>query len=1159
VKIKSHSAVPALVLSICGLLAPALRAQEFRARIQGMVTDPSQAVVVGAAVTLFNVNTGVQTVRQTNETGLYRFDSVDPGSYTLSVVVTGFSKFVQENIQAQALGDITVNAMLKPGGVSESVTVLESPVAVQFNSTSNVLTVDTKLAAELPRFDRNPFKLSLLNPAVQETRRGEMAPYLSWAANSLELGGGTNQKNDLQVDGSPIGVSFKAGYVPNADAVQEVNIQQNSVDAEAGHSAGGTISMTLKSGTNELHGNAFYLGRNPALNAMTDRTTRTNLTNRNNIWGGMAGHRIIRNKLFNFVSYEQQKPLVPGSALATVPTALERQGDFSQSLNTSGGLRTIYDPYSTIFDSATGKVTRTPFPGNKIPLSQQDQLAQRVMNGLYQPNRTPDSITGTNNFADTLKTKWNYLNLSDRVDWYANDKWRVYGRYSTFRTDSMPYAPIMSQSEFFVPLGSARNAWSYSGDALWTLNATTVASFHASRHRFEDDFSSPNAELGSQRLGKYWPNSQWYKPFDLPQYPVYFPGVTIGSTTFGRAGLYIQHPEGTSFNAKISQQRGAHFLKAGFDMRRSGGPALSNKGWWTFNFGPALTADTFLSPNTRLSGNEFATFLIGALDNATSASVKPEKRTQTESYSGFFQDDYKLSRRLTLNLGLRYEFETPWHDAAHQSSVGLDLTQPIPEMQQNPPKMPAAATSLITAPYSFNGAWVFTDSSNPGPWKSQKTVFMPRVGLALRIDDRTALRFGYARFVAPSELNFVPIPYSALGGNGVNMLEAPYMGFDGTQSVPAPIQGIPQAKFSDPFPAVTNPLIPPQGKGYGRYYGLGESNVVWDNQNFQRLVNDRLNLTFSRQLPNQIVADITYFVNLGRNVAFSRNLNQMDPRIAYAAKGAVDVSVANPFYRYLTPDKFPGSLRNQATVSLRSLLVQYPQYGGLWEAFRSDGFERYQALQIRVQRPFRGGYNFLFGYNYRRERSSQYYDEVANYLDQLGYQDSASSHHSMSVAGTYEFPFGKGRAHLRNMPRVVEGILGGWQTIGAWYFNSGNYLRFGPMIATGDPALGNPTPQQWFDTSKFQRLPAYTPRTNPWQYPDVKGPFYWDAQATLSKTFRIAERVRAEFKAAAYNLTNRLNRADPDTNVLSATFGKTLRQADTTVGRQVEFGLKFVF
>jgi hypothetical protein len=200
--------------ALVGLLASAGLAQEFRGRIQGIVTDSSQAIIPGATVTLLNVNTQVKTVRQTNVAGLYRFDNVDPGAYTVTIEAAGFNRFIQENIQVRSLSDITVNATLVPGQVTETITISASPVEVQFNQSSVMLTFDTKLAEEIPRLDRNPFKLSLLNPAAIDTRRGEMMPYHSWAANSVELGGGTDKKNDLQVDGSPIGVGTRPATRP---------------------------------------------------------------------------------------------------------------------------------------------------------------------------------------------------------------------------------------------------------------------------------------------------------------------------------------------------------------------------------------------------------------------------------------------------------------------------------------------------------------------------------------------------------------------------------------------------------------------------------------------------------------------------------------------------------------------------------------------------------------------------------------------------------------------------------------------------------------------------------------------------------------------------------------------------------------------------------
>ena len=1140
-------------------LASVVQAQDFRGRVQGRVTDTSDAVIQGATITLSNVSTGVKTVKQTNEAGLYRFDSVDPGPYTVAVEAAGFSRLLQENVSIQAQADITVNAVLKPGGVQETVTVEASPVAVEFNSSSVKTTVDQKLAEDVPRLDRNPFKLSLLNPAVLETRRNEMNPFQSLSANSLDLGGGTSLKNDLLVDGSPISMGTKASYTPNSDSIQEVNVQQNSVDAEAGHSAGGVVSMTTKSGTNEFHGTVFYTGRNPKMNAVSDRTTNTFIASRYHIWGGAVGNPIIKSKLFNFFSYEQWIWLNPQTILRTVPTALERTGDFSKSLNANGGLRTIYDPYTTVLD-ASGKVTRTPFAGNILPANRIDALSRSMIGGLPAPNNAGDNVTGVNNVKTQQTQNWRYLNYSERADYYATDKMRVYGRVSRYRTTQDMIAPYLQSFPAYSPHGTARNTFAVAGNAIYTINATTVFDIRAEHHTMVDDWSYPKYQLEQDGWSKYWPNNPWYKSYAQPGMPVINPGIFLPANTNNFYGdnnytMWYTHLNGQSAAGKISQQRGSHFLKVGFDIRRTGGGSTTTP-ISSFAFTPAMTADTYLNPNTKLVGNEFASFLLGTLDANSTMITSPIGYVNMMLYSGFVQDDWKVSTRVTLNLGLRYEYETPWHDSANNMSRYLDLTQPIPEMQQNVPQMPAAATALRKAAPIYNGAWVFADSKHPGVWNGQKTVFMPRVGLAFRVNDKTALRFGFARYVIPTDMLTGVI--APTGSAVATTLAPPYPGFSARQTPIDQLVGIPQATFSNPFPS-NSPLIAPIGKGYGRYYGLGDANLTYTNQDYKRGVNDRLNVTFSRQLPSQILAEVTYFANFGRNLAYAYNQNLMDPQLGYTNKTALDAAVSNPFYQYLTADKFPGSLRNQKTVSLKTLLTAYPQYGNLFNAWMSDRHERYNSVSVKVQRPFQKGYNFLIGYNYNNERDDQFFDDVATYNKQFTMTPSVNARHRGSVASTYQLPFGKGRAHLNNAGPAVNAILGGWQVVGTWYFSSGNYLRFAQMLASGDPHVDNPTPQKWFDTSVFKVLPAYTPRTNPWQYPDVKGPIYWEIQSNVSKSFAITERIRMDFKLSAFNLTNRLNRADPDLVVTSSTFGQAIRQSGNTNGRQIEYGLKIVF
>jgi hypothetical protein len=407
------------------LLAASSFAQEFRGRIQGTVADTSQAAVAGAAVKIVNIGTGVVTNRVTNETGLYLFDLVEPGTYTVSVEFSGFNKFVQENVLLQQRGDVTVNATLRAGDIKEAVTVAAEANVVQFNTAKLETTVDSKLTGSVPQLYRTPFFLAQLDPAVEkDDYQSENQPYHSWGPNHQRVGGGQYYTADLQVDGAPVGIGYKTAYVPSPDMVQEVNVQQNAVDAEYGHSAGSAISLTLKSGTNQYHGTAFCQGQYPWANALENRVYRTVNQGRNHMYGGTLGHPIKKNKLFNFVAYEGWRQTDPSTLINTLPTDLERAGNFSQSLNNAGGLRTIYDPWTTQ-TSADGKtITRMPFPGNIIPSSQLDPTATSYASHLWKPNAAGIGPYHINNYSVALPISFQYKNFSDRVDYQISNNLR---------------------------------------------------------------------------------------------------------------------------------------------------------------------------------------------------------------------------------------------------------------------------------------------------------------------------------------------------------------------------------------------------------------------------------------------------------------------------------------------------------------------------------------------------------------------------------------------------------------------------------------------------------------------------------------------------------------------------------------------------------------
>ena len=1149
------------------LLAGTSSAQEFRGRIQGNVSDTTQAAIAGAAVIITNTGTDVSTRRQTNESGHYLFDLVVPGRYTVTVEYPGFSKFVQENIALQQRGDVTVDAIMKAGDIKDSVTVTAEANVVQFNTGKLETTVDSRLTNSVPQLYRTPFLLAQLDPAVEPNPGStELMPYHSWGPNAQRVGGGQTYTADLQVDGAPVGIGYKTSYVPSPDMVQEVNVQQNAVDAEYGHSAGSAISLTLKSGTNQWHGTAFYQGQYPWANALEDRVYRTVNLGRNHMYGGTLGHPIIKNKLFNFVAYEGWEQTDPATLVNTLPTDLERMGDFSQSLNNAGGLRTIYDPWSTQ-TSADGKtITRTPFPGNVIPKDRIDSVAAGYVSNLWKPNGPGIGPYHVNNYSVALPIKFPYKNFSDRADYNVTDKLRISGRFSMFKTPVTSSNP--TGSDYFVSdRGSNRDAKSVTGDVTYMLSPSTVINLRGDYHSFIDQ-SNYATQFSLDGWGKIFPNNDFYKlVFQDPNVPVQLPRMSITGTDGGTrnfnmgpgGGYWNQKPTGNSFAAKVAQQRGAHYLKAGFETRGTRSPqgiVLSNPG---FGFDARPTSDTYVNPNTLLSGDGFATFLLGAVSptnggpsdwdsSTTSMPVINFLTPSTRFYSGFLNDDWKITRDLTLNLGIRYEYEMAWREEEDRSVRPLDLTTPIPEFQgANAPKIPDVVKQFYTGPTIYNGAFQFTDSNNRGQWNAGSGTWSPRIGAAYRINDKTSVRAAYGRYVTPW----------ISGTTDFNNLTTP--GYTNYTGAPPLVQGVPQMHLANPFPA-SFPVQPAYQKTLGAYTQLGDSTTYYELDR-PRQKSDRFNFSIQRQLPTGMVLDVTYYLNRSSFIFdTSRNLNMVDPNIAYKSKDAVNQQVPNPFYNVLPVEKFPGPLRYQETVSISSLMKPYPQYGDLNVVDGQPGGNlKYQSLQIKLQKNYSKGYSFLFGYNYHNERDERFYNDIAVYSQQYTWIDSPASRHRLSLAGSWEIPFGKGRQYASQSPRIVDALIGGWNLSPIISWRSGAFLQFDGMVANGDPRIDNPTPQRWFNTDVFSPLPAYTPRSNPWVYSGLTGPGYFNIDASLVKQFNITERFRFALRMDSFNLLNSITWADPSTNVYSSTFGQSTDILTNTHGRRTQLGLRVEF
>jgi hypothetical protein len=393
-----------------------------------------------------------------------------------------------------------------------------------------------------------------------------------------------------------------------------------------------------------------------------------------------------------------------------------------------------------------------------------------------------------------------------------------------------------------------------------------------------------------------------------------------------------------------------------------------------------------------------------------------------------------------------------------------------------------------------------------------------------------------------------------------------YSGFAQTTTTLPLANGVPQQTLSNPYPANVNPVIEPYGQSYGRYTNLGSA-VSLDQYELRPQINDRFTASYQKEVWLRTVVDASYFFNLGTRVPYDINLNMADPAFRYEQKTVLNTQVTNPFRNYLTPDKFPGQLRSPATVSLGSLLVPYPQYGAITQTNTDGRLMRTHTIEVRAQRPFTSGASFLIGYAWNRERRQEWFDDIAQYRvlqtngeDGWEWRPTDTPIHRVTTALTVQVPIGRAHRFGANMPRALDLAIGGWQYSAVGKYYSGRPLLFTTSyVVTGDPTVDNPTRDRWFDTSKFAVQDSFTPRSNPWYFDGLNGPGTFITDMTLTKMFDVTSRYRLEARIEAYNALNSIIWDNPDLNLASSNFGKVTRKRLAYNGREIQFGLRFVF
>ncbi len=1030
---------------ILALLVVPIGAQDYRARVQGVVTDESQAAVPGATVTLINEATGVSVFKVTDPTGRYLFDFVEPGVYTVTAELTGFKKSERKGIRVQQRADVAANLTLSMGTLNETVTVVAETTQVQLNSGNQQMTIESQLIDQMPLNGRNPYNLAMLDPTMNPgvgTTANENRPFHHAFANDYDAGGGTRRANDVLLDGVPLNASYKTAYTPSMDAVEEITISKTSADAENGNSLGGIISLNMKSGTNNFRGTAYYFFRDPSLNAVSDPTLAVPAGKepirgtKLKMGGATFGGPILKNKLFTFTSYEQWDDNRPISIVRTVPTDLERAGDFSQS-TLSGRVRTIYNPYTSTIDPVTKRVVRTPFTGNVIPAGMIDPVSAKILAEMPRPN-----VAGnTDNLQYNIYENTQYWNFSERIDWNISDNWKIFARYGQFKANLYQQNP--TDAGYFPLSGSNRYGMSAAADAVWVMSNNKTLNIRGSYYNMTDEFYNPSLLLGEEGLQDYWPNNPWYSSLYNSGY-VYYPALDVTSGT-GTAQLsqpprppgprVVPAPERLDDVGEDELVRGQaqhEVRRRGAFVLRPGGPLRADQPLVQLDSDrqQLRTAPTSSTPATSGPPSCWAACTATAR-RRTGARLVPLQTPDSRGYGAYFQDDFRVSDRLTLNMGLRWEYEPGSTDAENRLSQRYDLTQPIPEMQTTPPTMNATALSLMASKgytYTYNGAWVFTTKENPNvvhitPWN-----FLPRFGAAYKIDEKgdQVIRFAYGRYLRS---------YSAVRetlGDYVNQ----YTGYAQTTADARPRQRRPAA---DPgrirIPSAVNPVVEPYGQAYGRYTGLGGA-ISLDEYEQRPQINDRINLSYQRRIWLGIIADVSYFYNYGSRVPYDINLNMMDPAFRYEQKAAITRSVPNPFLNYLTVDKFPGSLRNAAHGERSAACSSRTRSTGAITQANTNGRNvKTQTLELRAQRPFVKGLSFVASYAYNYERRQEWFDDLAQYKvltsggkDGWEWRPTADvPTHRFTGAVTWQIPVGKGRAFGSTMPTALDYVVGGWR------------------------------------------------------------------------------------------------------------------------------------
>ena len=1117
-------------------------AQTITGTITGIVKDSSGGVLPGATVAMTHVQTGRQETALSDGEGRYTSAPLPLGTYRLEATLSGFKSAVQSGIELTVSDVARVDFTLEVGTVQEIVEVAANASLVDASTSALGKLVDNRRIAELPLNTRNVYSLIFLTPGVAGTI-GNAYGDLRYTIN-----GARPRSSDTLVDGVTATFPTVTGGVgisvfPSVDAIQEFKVLGATYPAEFGRSLGSVINVVYKSGSNRLTGSVYEFLRDSAFdsrNFFQKRRGEELGDFSRHQFGGAAGGPIQIGKMFYMVSFEGLRETGFDSATTTVPTALERQGDFSQSFAANGQLIRIFNPFTTRPNPSGSGFIRDQFAGNRIPQAMWDPVAVNVLNYYPMPNQPGDPVTGRNNYVASGTANLNTNNTDARLDRNFGANGRGFVRYSHRYVEDLPLQVF--PDDLAIAEGRVieeNRVHNFVAEYNHTIGRATLLTARLGFARTLFVFNNQGLGFRPSSLGL--PASidaavdrEMFPRFGASNY------ISLGGNDH-RYNAFMSYPLLVSLTRTTSR----HTLKAGVDARLIRVNVWEARAAGTFNFSAGMTQGP--NPNTASSsaGHSIASLLLGT-GTSNNTLIQNWKNVASQNFyvAGYIQDDWRVSQRLTLNAGLRYDLETPRTERYDRMNY-FDPNARSP-LADRVPQFPDLRGGLVFVGVDGNGRTQFeTDTNN----------ISPRVGGAFEVNDKTVVRAGYSHVYGPS--------YQQANGT-----VGPF-GFRTENLWVSTLDGItPFRLLRDPYPGG---FTASPGASEGLLTGAGSTLQAPLRDASPTPWNQQWHVTLQRELPWRTAVEIAYVGTKGHDLQTNSesglNINQLDPR-HLSLGSALNQLVPNPFYGIVN-----NGVLIAPQVSRAQLLRPYPQFTDIIPLQMTGATSMYHALQISANRRMSGG--LLLAGSYSWSKAMEEGESHQNSYDVRASRSVASYDipHRLVLSALYEIPIGRGRRFAASAPALVDAIVGGWQINGIVTVQTGTPLTisasntaglFNPVTRANwsgeDPALGGDREdrlQRWFDTSVFSQPQAFTFGNAGATFPLLRTDSVRNLDLSLFKHFTLGNRLRLQARIEAFNALDRVQFGSPNTSVTSSSFGVVTSQANTP--RQLQFGLKAVW